>query len=86
MRYKINMNQMVKVRLSKEALERIQGEYNEFNKKFNEDLKLPIDSEGYYKSQLWCIMKDFGDMICGCYSPIADCNILFDEVEITDEV
>ena len=45
-----------------------------------------IDTEGYYQTQLWCLMKDVSDMICGSYSPIEDCNIIFDEVEIINEV
>lgn len=77
----ININQKVRVKLSKEALERKQKEVEKFNKKFNESVELPIDSEGYYKDQLWCIMRDFGDMIQGCYSPISDFKML---IEIAD--
>lgn len=72
----INMNQMVKVKLTKEALDKKQNEIDEFNNKYNENLKLTLDSEGYYEDQLWCIMKDFGGMIHGCYSPISDCTII----------
>lgn len=74
----ININQQVKVRLSKEALARKQKEVDEFNKRFNEKVELPIDSEGYYKDQLWCIMRDFGDMVQVCYSPISDCKIIIE--------
>ena len=74
----LNINQMVKVKLSKEAIKRKQKEIDEFNLKFNENIKLSIDSEGYYKNQLWSIMRDFGDMICGSYSPIVDCKIVIE--------
>lgn len=74
----LNINQMVKVKLSKEAIKRKQKEIDEFNLKFNENIKLSIDSEGYYKDQLWSIMRDFGDMICGSYSPIVDCKIVIE--------
>ncbi len=74
----LNINQMVKVKLSKEAIKRKQKEIDEFNLKFNENIKLSIDSKGYYKDQLWSIMRDFGDMICGSYSPIVDCKIVIE--------
>ncbi len=74
----LNINQTVKVKLSKEALERKRKELDEMNKRFNENYELPIDEEGYYKDQLWCIMRDFGDMIVGSYSPILDCKIVIE--------
>lgn len=74
----INLNQTVKVKLDKKAFDRKQKEIDEYNKKFNENMKLPIDDEGYYVAQLWCIMQDFGDMICGCYSPISDCKMIIE--------
>ena len=77
-RIELNLNQSVKVKLDKKALERKQKKIDEFNEKFNLNVKLPIDDEGYYKDQLWRIIKDFGDMICGSYSPIIDCKIVID--------
>ena len=74
----LNINQTVKVKLSKEALERKRKELDEMNKRFNENYELPIDEEGYYKDQLWCIMRDVGDMIVGSYSPILDCKIVIE--------
>lgn len=77
-RIELNLNQNVKVKLDKKALEIKQKEIDEINEKFNLNVELPIDDEGYYKDQLWCIIKDFGDMICGSYSPIIDCKIVID--------
>lgn len=77
-RIELNLNQTVKVKLDKKALMKKQKELDEINEKFNLNTKIVIDDEGYYKDQLWCIMRDFGDMICGSYSPIIDCKIVVD--------
>lgn len=77
-RIEINLNQSVKVKLTKKALDMKQKELDEFNKKFKEDIRMPIDSDGYYNTQLWILMKDFGNMFQGCYSPILDCKIVID--------
>lgn len=77
-RIELNLNQTVKVKLDKKALMKKQKELDEINEKFNLNTKIAIDDEGYYKDQLWCIMRDFGDMIFGSYSPIIDCKIVVD--------
>ena len=77
-RIELNLNQTVKVKLDKKSLMKKQKELDEINEKFNLNTKIAIDDEGYYKDQLWCIMRDFGDMIFGSYSPIIDCKIVVD--------
>ena len=77
-RIELNLNQTVKVKLDKKALMKKQKELDEINENFNLNTKIAIDDEGYYKDQLWCIMRDFGDMICVGYSPIIDCKIVVD--------
>ena len=74
----ISMNQVVKVKLDERAINRKKKEIDIYNKKFNENMQLPIDSEGYYRDQLWCIMRDFGDMISLSYSPIYDFKIVIE--------
>ncbi len=77
---KINLNQECKVKLDKKALEKLQTSYDKYNKNFNENARINIDNEGYYHTQLHSLMSDFGDMICGCYSPFENCAIILDEV------
>lgn len=74
----LNLNQIVKVKLTKEAVEMKQKQIDEFNKKFNENLKIKIDADGYYEDQLWSIMHDFGSMLSLTTSPFLDCKILVD--------
>lgn len=85
MKIEINVNQKVKVKLTEKALRIMQERFDEFNKKYNEDIKLPIDVDGYYHTQLWILMKDFGYMFQGCYSPISDCKIIIDDSEVNYE-
>lgn len=40
-RIEINLNQSVKVKLTKKALDMKQKELDEFNKKFKEDIRMP---------------------------------------------
>lgn len=72
----LNINQMVKVKLTEEAIEMKQKQIDEFNKKFNQNLKIKIDADGYYEDQLWSIMNDFGSMLSLTSSPFVDFKIL----------
>lgn len=74
----LDINKIVKVKLTEEALEKKQKQIDEFNKNFNENLKIKIDENGYYEDQLWCIMSDFGSMLSLTTSPFLDNKILIE--------
>lgn len=67
----INLNQTAKIRLTEFGEEILKNKHYEFQKlmkRNNPDyeikpFKLMLDEEGYYKNQLWCIIRDFGNYI-----------------------
>jgi len=65
-----NLNNNVKVKLTNIGIERLVNIHNSLNevvKKSNGigigEWKSPVDKDGYYTTQLWSLIHDFGDMI-----------------------
>lgn len=79
---KINLNQQCKVKLNEKAVKHLQCQYDKINNLYdnNINLKIEFDKDGYYHTQLHTLMRDFGDMICGCYSPFENCEVILDKV------
>ncbi|MDM0609598.1 hypothetical protein QTH09_00975 [Clostridium perfringens] len=77
-----NINGWVKVRLTEDAkryLEEKQARYGG---------KLILDEEGYFHSQLWCLIHELGPIMRIAWNPILGCEMIFDEIniEISDEI
>lgn len=77
-----NVNGEVKVRLEEKAKEYLESEYVKHGG------VLKLDKEGYYHTQLWCLIQELGSMMSLVWSPIKDCEIIFDEIDVkaTDEM
>lgn len=70
MDFKFNFNQTVKVKLTSKGEEVIKKKHKDYDEKikskgFNlesfSNFELKIDDEGYYETQLWSLMRDFGE-------------------------
>lgn len=56
-----DINALVKVKLTAYGKKLMEQHFAEIKKQFPKlDFELKIDEEGYYKAQLWTIMKDLG--------------------------
>lgn len=81
---KFNINNTIKIKLTKKGKQILQKEYDELNAKLPADCKrkfeLPKeDKNGYSSWPLWSVMGRFGPHIyLGCEVPF-DTEILFDE-------
>jgi hypothetical protein len=65
-----NMNDTVKVKLSEIGIARLKELHESLNETVRQindvgikEWELKFDDEGYYKTQLWRLFQDFGDMI-----------------------
>ena len=83
----ININSMVKVKLSDEALRKYKEklENDETYKRLGIKPKIKIDENGYYKTQLWCFMRDFGYMMYCGGEVIEKCDMILDYRDIKIE-
>jgi hypothetical protein len=63
----ININQMARVKLTSYGIEIYRRQMIAINKTLPDDLKIGIhprlDSDGYYRAELWRIMQEFGSAI-----------------------
>lgn len=81
---KINMNDVVKVKLTDKGIAVLKQKHELLNsiiKKQNGkgigEFKLKIDENGYYSTQLWMLFEDFGSEInAGCEVPFENNMIL----------
>jgi hypothetical protein len=64
MKIEINLNDPIKVKLTELGVN-ILKEIKEYTKKkynlSDDDFNYKVDDEGYYHTQLWCFMNEFGD-------------------------
>lgn len=64
----VNLNQITKIRLTEFGEVILKDKHYEFQRLIKshnpnheiKPFKLELDKEGYYKNQLWCIIRDFG--------------------------
>jgi hypothetical protein len=83
MKIEININESIKVKLTDKGFN-ILNKIREYQKeKYHlSDSDLPdlkIDSEGYYHTQLWCFMNDFGEYLFhGADNIIEPLNIIIE--------
>ncbi len=64
----VNLNQITKIRLTEFGEVILKDKHYEFQRLIKSHIpnheikpfKLELDEEGYYKNQLWCIIRDFG--------------------------
>ncbi|WP_346938225.1 hypothetical protein [uncultured Clostridium sp.] len=66
MDFKFNLNNYVKVKLTEEGVKILKTEHDNLNKSIIKrggkgfgDFKLDLDSDGYYKTQMWRLIQDF---------------------------
>lgn len=83
---KVNINNVVKVKLTDEARMALENEYKNYSNILKEELKPNIDEDGYFHEQLWRLMKDFGCMIRDSYSPILEIIIDGTPISMNQEV
>ena len=64
---KIDLNDMVRVKLTEEGIRRYTARARRLNKIYPAARCRPLlptlDAEGYYRAQLWTIIQDYGDKI-----------------------
>jgi hypothetical protein len=60
----INLNEMVRVKLNRSGIDKLQEECDNMNRMFGTTYTPKVDENGYYENQLWEIMNKFGNM---CY-------------------
>lgn len=83
MDFKYNLNYGVKVKLNpigirilKEKHDKISEYIKSRTGNVREEFKLVLDEEGYYHTQMWCLMADFGQHISATSNPPFDLNII----------
>ena len=77
------MNRMCRVKLTDLGLKHYLDRQREFRSKYpqvNPEIKPPtLDEDGYYVTQLWCLLEEFGDSIdMGMDPPFVGCEIQID--------
>lgn len=82
---KFNLNQTVKVKLTRVGYQRLADIHNELvgvipnmGGKSWEDYERAADADGYTRTQLWCLMNDFGSMVGMCMPNPFDLDIILD--------
>ena len=88
----MNLNDMVRVKLKPEGFSILQQAHDKLEKFVRQrggelgDWSGPkIDAEGYYRTQLWCLMQDFGPHIrLGAEAPF-ETEILLDSSSEADQ-
>ena len=59
-----NINQCVKVELTDKGRDIFYHQFDDINSRFGKQLIEPyypkLDSDGYYETQMWCLMQLFG--------------------------
>lgn len=83
----ININSIIKVKLSDKALQKYKEKLDndETYKRLGIKPKIKIDENGYYETQLWCFMRDFGDMMYCGGEVIEKCDMILDYQDIDIE-
>ena len=61
---KINMNDAVKIKLTEEGKRHLRAEHDSLKTFYPSmgDFKLRLDSDGFYKTQMWTLMNTFGHL------------------------
>ena len=75
-----NINGWVKVRLNEKAKKYLEEERAKYGG------KLVLDEEGYLHSQLWCLIKELGPIMNMFWSPIEECKMIFECIEVPKEI
>ena len=80
---KINLNDSVKVKLTDKGIDILKKQHKELYAKVlmaggeYREHNLRLDEEGYYKTQLWCLFRYFGEHISlGVESPFEGLDII----------
>lgn len=83
----INLNQVAKIKLTTLGIEVLKDKHYEFQMIMSQHnpnhvtkpFLLNLDDEGWYRDQLWCIMRDFGNYVnIGTIQPF-DATIIVEE-------
>lgn len=75
--FKFNVNQQVKVKLTEKGIKILKEKHDSLNEHIISrggtplgEFELRLDEDGYYRTQLWCLMHDFGKhMFIGTDNP-----------------
>lgn len=86
MDFQFNANKMVKVKLTEYGIQILKDRRTELNERIKErggqgldEYVLKTDEEGYYRTQLWILMSEFGEHIqAGSQNPF-DLNMVFEK-------
>lgn len=77
---KTNMNYAVKVKLNEDGIDILHKQHDELYRHNGflapRPFTLKLDEEGYYRTQLWALMQDFGPHISVGRIPPFDTDIL----------
>lgn len=75
-----NMNDVVRVKLTHLGMGRLKEIHDKYSR---EEFNLRLADDGSYETQLWCLMRDFGDIInIGCTLPFG-AGIQFKESDLS---
>jgi len=72
---KFNINNYIRYKITEEGWKYIKdkNETDPVYKRYPKTFK--VDSEGYCKEQLWCVMQFFGEGISMCFNPLFETDI-----------
>ena len=83
MDFEFNINNYVKVKLNDKGIEILKDRHEELNRRLAmfggkgfDKFKLRVDSEGYYKTQMWSLMEMFGESIGIGFECVFETNII----------
>lgn len=89
MKFKVNFNDFVKVKLTEYGIEILKQKHEEDKKSISEtaskeyidtvfgDFKLKLDEEGYFKEQIWKLMYLFGEHMNVIYKNVFESDMIF---------
>ncbi|MCK1996805.1 hypothetical protein MPH47_06115 [Psychrobacillus psychrodurans] len=82
--FKFNANETVKVRLYPAGIEILKYKHEELRKQIKKmnthdigEFKLNLSDDGYYSTQLWALIKDFGDSMNFGHDTPFNLNMIF---------
>jgi len=83
MDFTFNTNNYVKVRLNELGISILKKEHEDLSRKIYSyngiglgKFNLNLDEDGYYKTQMWCLIENFGEFINVCSRPPFDTDII----------
>jgi hypothetical protein len=82
---KFNLNEHVKVKLNQRGLDILKANHEELFRGKRAWTPPDTDKDGYYRTQLWCLMQDFGPHIHLGGNPPFETEIILDSPSCEQE-